>query len=327
MVPSTLKATLAKKTFLLLVLIVTLKPVFGQTYYFDNYGVAEGLYQSKVYDILQDKEHYIWVATLGGVSKFNGKEFINFTSQNGLAQNGVRVIYKDSKGTIWFGHLGGGISRLKGRKLETFLQSGAFFKNDITGIAEDKNHRLWITTYGSGAYCISNPSAQSKNMQYQQFKGNQLSDRVITIAVGQDSSLYLVTDLGIKKYDYKLNSFKSFHPKNLTTYFSITCIKEDRNKILWFGTYHGGLYRFNQASGEMKIYDIRDGLASNWITTIEEDSEGNLWLGSWGNGITRIGKDGQLRIFNNKNGIQDEKYGEFLRTQKAIFLLAQMNTD
>ncbi len=144
---------------------ITFFPVKSQTYYFDNYGVAEGLYQSKVYDILQDKEHYIWMGTLGGVSRFNGREFTNFTSQNGLAQNGVKVLFKDSRGIIWLGHLGGGISRIIEKNPEIYLQSGTFIKNDIADIAEDKLHRIWIATYGSGAYCISNPSAKTKKYE------------------------------------------------------------------------------------------------------------------------------------------------------------------
>jgi ligand-binding sensor domain-containing protein len=127
--------------------------VFSQTFYFDNYGVAEGLYQSKVTDILQDKEHNIWLGTQGGASRFDGKEFLNFTSQNGLAQNGVQVLFRDSREIIWFGHLGGGISILRDKKPEVFIQSGATIKSDIMDIAEDKLHRIWIATYGSGAFC------------------------------------------------------------------------------------------------------------------------------------------------------------------------------
>ncbi len=299
--------SLVKIAILIPLAVIVFLPVKSQTYYFDNYGVAEGLYQSKVYDILQDKEHYIWMGTLGGVSRFNGREFVNFTSQNGLAQNGVKVLFKDSRGIIWLGHLGGGISRVIKKRPEIYLQSGTFINNDITDIAEDKLHRLWVTTFGSGAYCIFNPDAKPQKMQYEQFKGNKLSDRIFNIAVGQDSSLFLITDLGIRKYNYSSNSFEPFHPEGLTNYFSISCMTQDHEQNDWFGTYHGGLYKLNHKTNEFKIYDIRDGLASNWITTITEDSQGNIWLGSWGYGLTRIGKDGKIKVFNTSNGLQDDK--------------------
>jgi len=236
----------------LAILIITGFTYFNavcQTYYFDNYGVAEGLYQSKVYDILQDNEHYIWLGTLGGVSKFNGREFTNYTSQNDLAENGVKVIFKDSRGIIWLGHLGGGISRIINKKAEVYLQSGVFIKNDITGIVEDKLHRIWIGTFGSGAFCIFNPEDKPKNMQYEQFKGNKLSDRIFNITVGKDNSLYFITDPDIRKYNYKLNTFETFQPEGLTSYFTKTCMFEDHTQNLWFGTYHGGLYELDSKSG------------------------------------------------------------------------------
>jgi ligand-binding sensor domain-containing protein/serine phosphatase RsbU (regulator of sigma subunit) len=310
-----------KLALILIFTSVSIIPVNSQTYYFDNYGVAEGLYQSKVYDILQDKEHYIWMGTLGGVSRFNGKEFTNYTSQNDLAQNGVKVLFKDSRGIIWLGHLGGGISRIIDKKPEVYLQSGAFIKNDITDISEDRLHRIWIATFGSGAYCIFNPEAKPKKIQYEQFKGNKLSDRIFSICLGKDSSLFLITDLGIRKYNYKSNSFEDFHPEGLTRYFSISCMMEDHDKNFWFGTYHGGLYKLDHKTNEFKIYDIRDGLASNWITTIKEDSQGNIWLGSWGFGITRIGFNGQIKIFNTGNGLQDDKIWCFFEDAEGNILI------
>ncbi len=125
----------------------------------------------QVYDILQDNEHYVWLGTKGGASRFNGKEFLNYTSQNGLAQNGVHTLFRDSREIIWFGHLGGGISILKDKKPEVFFQSGTIIKSDIMDIAEDKQHRIWVATYGSGAFCFTYTNSKNKKIQYEQFKG------------------------------------------------------------------------------------------------------------------------------------------------------------
>jgi ligand-binding sensor domain-containing protein/serine phosphatase RsbU (regulator of sigma subunit) len=278
--------------------------VLAQTYYFDTYSVAEGLNQSYVYGILQDKEHYIWLGTMGGASRFDGKVFENFTSQNGLAQNGVNAMYKDSKGIIWLGHIGGGISRIVDNKPEVYLASGALIKADIIDIAEDSQHRLWVTTFGEGALVISNPYDKPKNIKYEQYKGKSLSDRVYKITATKDGSLYFITDVGIKKFNSKNNTFETYHPDGLTNYWPVQCFFEDSKGNQWFGTFHGGLYLLEAKSKQFKIFDIRDGLASNWITTIAEDSYGNVWLGSWGGGLTVI-NNGQLKIYNSSNGLPD----------------------
>ncbi len=53
----------------------------SQIYYFDNYNVSEGLAQSKVFTIIQDRQDYLWLGTEGGISRFNGAYFENFTSE------------------------------------------------------------------------------------------------------------------------------------------------------------------------------------------------------------------------------------------------------
>ena len=58
----------------------------AQNYFFDNYGIKQGLSEQKVYTLLQDSKDYIWLGTANGVSRFDGKKFENFTSRDSLAQ-------------------------------------------------------------------------------------------------------------------------------------------------------------------------------------------------------------------------------------------------
>ncbi|MCK4745463.1 MAG: hypothetical protein KAT15_00430, partial [Bacteroidales bacterium] len=84
---------------------------FGQQLYFDQWSVADGLAQSTVFKIIQDRNDNFWLGTRVGVSRFDGVRFTNFSVADGLADNGVRSICEDRSGNIWFGHSGGGISR------------------------------------------------------------------------------------------------------------------------------------------------------------------------------------------------------------------------
>ena len=80
----------------------------AQNYFFDNYGIKQGLSTQKVYTLFQDSKGFIWLGTENGVSRFDGKKFENFTSRDSLAPGGVKCIFEDSLGYIWFGHLNGG---------------------------------------------------------------------------------------------------------------------------------------------------------------------------------------------------------------------------
>ncbi len=96
---------------------------------------------------------------------------------------------------------------------------------------------------------------------------------------------------------------------------------EDSRGDVWYGTYHGGLYRYIKEKNEFKIYDARDGLADNWVTTINEDSKGNLWIGTWGGGITRF-NEGGFKTYNNKNGLLDLKIFKIIEDVEENILIA-----
>src|SRR4030042_4923722 len=119
-----------------------------QTYFFDLYSVQQGLAQSKVYTIIQDKNDYIWIGTDGGVSRFDGVLFENFTTEDGLAINGVQAIIQDNSGTIWFGHKSGGITRYNGKNFERLDSLSQLLKSDITSFSIDQDRKLWIATAG-----------------------------------------------------------------------------------------------------------------------------------------------------------------------------------
>ena len=278
----------------------------AQTYFFDLYSVQQGLAQSKVYDIIQDRNDYIWLGTDGGVSRFDGVVFENFTSEDGLASNGVQAIIQDRHDWLWFGHKGGGITRYDGRNFEILKLDSLTLESDITSFSMDQDGKLWITTAGNGAVCILNPNALITELKYEQYLGKRLSDQVFRSYIGRDSTLYLVTDIGIKKYNRKTNDFEKFIIEKMPLYFQIITLLEDSKGNFWFGTHHDGLYKFDPSKDTMLFYNTRDGLANNIISSVFEDRMGNIWAGTWGGGISRLSGD-RITTFNTSNGLPDTK--------------------
>jgi len=71
---------------------------FSQSYDYKNYTVTDGLLQSTVNDIKQDKNGFLWIATDGGLSKFDGNTFKNYSTQNGLTETAITSIIFDKDG-------------------------------------------------------------------------------------------------------------------------------------------------------------------------------------------------------------------------------------
>ncbi|PLX21617.1 MAG: hypothetical protein C0599_07725, partial [Salinivirgaceae bacterium] len=63
----------------------------------------------------------------------------------------------------------------------------------------------------------------------------------------------------------------------------ILSIFEDSRNVFWFGTYEGGLIRYN--GHFMYNFTTEHGLPGNSIRSIFEDSKGNMWFGTAGNGF------------------------------------------
>lgn len=294
---------------------------FAQHYYFDNYSVSEGLAQSTVYSILQDREDNYWLGTQAGVSKFDGVEFVNYTAEDGLAEGGVRAVYEDSHGNIWMGHDGGNVTRFDGNRFEIFTNATLHLKSNVTTIIEDAEQHLWITTQESGAAILFNPGAPIDSISYEMYLGRRLSDRIFGSMVGQDGSLYFVTDPVVKKYNRDSLRFENLAMNGIPKFFATTSILEDSRNNFWFGTHNGGLYRYRPELDDTEMYDlVKHGMVTNWVSTLFEDRYGNIWLGTWGGGVARIDTSDEITVFNNENGMPGSKIWQIMEDKQGNIL-------
>ncbi|MBK8736504.1 MAG: hypothetical protein IPL98_11635 [Saprospiraceae bacterium] len=73
----------------------------AQLPYSKTYTTHDGLVHPQVTKLFKDSRGYIWVGTKGGVSRFNGRTFINFTLREMHLLNQINNLSEDSKGHIW----------------------------------------------------------------------------------------------------------------------------------------------------------------------------------------------------------------------------------
>src|SRR5690554_5057993 len=76
-------------------------PALAQRHDFRTYGAGDGLAQGQAFAFLQDREGYLWIGTGGGVSRFDGLAFRNFTVLDGLPNNWVTDLAEDAAGRLW----------------------------------------------------------------------------------------------------------------------------------------------------------------------------------------------------------------------------------
>jgi ligand-binding sensor domain-containing protein len=68
---------------------------------------------------------------------------------DGLAHSGVRSIYQDAKGYLWFG-TNEGLSRFDGYRFTNYSTRDGLANSYVNGITEDRTGRIWVGTNGGG---------------------------------------------------------------------------------------------------------------------------------------------------------------------------------
>ena len=89
------------KNILLAIVLLPCLSSLSQEHIYKHYNVDDGLPSSEVYDVYQDKLGYVWFATDKGLSRYNGYEFENFTTKDGLPGNTVLGFYPQEDGRIF----------------------------------------------------------------------------------------------------------------------------------------------------------------------------------------------------------------------------------
>lgn len=114
-------------------------------------GGGESYNPNYVFCMHVSPDDHVWAGTWGGgVARFDGKEWRNYTTKDGLAGNIVYSIAQDKSGVFWFG-TNHGVSRFDGREWRTYGRAEGLRGNDVYAIAIEPEGHIWVGTKGGVA--------------------------------------------------------------------------------------------------------------------------------------------------------------------------------
>ncbi len=266
---------------------------------FSHISHEDGLSQSFVYAMAQDRDGFVWLGTQEGLNRFDGHEFRIYAENPddpaALVDDGIRTLLLDSIGQLWIGTDAGGLS-MYDPVTQTFTsylhdpgKRNSISNNLVRVVIEDSAGHLWIGTDGSGLDRFDPTTGIFEHFPHDPLNPNSLAgNHVWGIVQRSDGSLWVATDAGLSRFNPTDGSFTNFthypgDPSSLSD-SRLRALIEDGRGDLWIGTLTGGLNRYNDDAGTFERFehDAEDAtsLSSNQVNAIFEDDDQVLWVGT-----------------------------------------------
>ncbi|MBX2910875.1 MAG: ATP-binding protein [Cyclobacteriaceae bacterium] len=291
---------------------VTIPPLWAQQFSLRQYTAVDGLPQSQVNMMVEDKEGYLWIATNGGgLARFDGNEFKVYTTRDGLSSNIVQYLKLDSRQNLWIINPVG-ITRYNGLDFKRFIPQGLHAKLSIRRVFEVNDTVFFVNSqralgkiFNDSVYYWNKPVKDKRLILYTHLMPN----KEICLYLN-DSSFMIKSPLGTyslnhaKDFSFALSIFNYGKEVWINTekgYFSIDTQRrkfvkrvmdienqviqyDSLNDVYW--TRYGDDLLMERKRG--KAHQVDTILRGVNINQILPDSEGNTWLGTTGSGLYKF---------------------------------------
>jgi len=110
--------------------------------------VDDGLPQNSVNAILQTRDGYIWMATNGGLARYDGVRFKTFEVGNsaGMTSNRLLSLCEDREGSLWIGTENQGLMRFEDGLFTSYPEVEDVKNRAVAGIIETREGGVWMAT-------------------------------------------------------------------------------------------------------------------------------------------------------------------------------------
>ncbi|UII19960.1 ligand-binding sensor domain-containing protein [Fulvivirga ligni] len=258
----------------------------------------QGLTSNQISDYYEMDDGKIWIGTMdGGVNILDRKtgEISPFSILKENPSTTMRTIYEDVDGNIWVGtDQGLYCYNPDSQSIKKYVHDpenpSSINMNGVYSIIQDRNKVIWVGTWDTGLNRLEPSEYMKANPEEAQFihykhnpedKSTISSDKVWTLFMDRNGTLWCGTENGLDQYDMRSGSFITRANLNVGR------IIEDEAGILWIGTYGQGIARFNPKTNDLKQYNQLDNIDINLVLDMVADRDDNLWIASI-DGLTKF---------------------------------------
>ena len=264
-----------------------------------SFTTADGLAEDGVTTIASDTRGFLWIATAGGLSRFDGYRFTTWDDQHPPSYRGAWAFLADPDGNYWVGASEG--LRRFGKEgpahFETLVPDSNVHR--IVALLRTRSGRLFAAT----EFELFEVEDGRRMVKFPLPVPVTGASRISALAEDHLGSLWLAAPPLIEILDPR-------HPGEAAAHaigspagaWNINSMVEAPAGCMWVAASRG-LLRFERQPGEAdwhfrRLYDARDGLAGTNVAALLRASDGVVWVGT-GEGISRFGEGDTVPRFRN----------------------------
>lgn len=282
----------------------------AQEFPIHHFGVAEGLPADGVYDLLQDRSGYLWIATEGGgLVRFDGQDFENMDTPEALASANVRCLFEDHQGMIWAGTAERGVFCFDG-KIWRELNQGLPDLH-IRSFTEDSLGQLWAASLGGGIAILDKKARDFKIKTIRSWSALQdplMLSAAVRCLLNDEGDVWMGSDDGL--FVYRNNAIQKVKLEPELEDKVLCSFKH--GKHLYFGTENGLIVR--DETGTHRLHHPR--IDQRRIRSIALDAHGDLWFGTSKGAVQmRINPKKELEFISElrkENGLDNDRIRKVL---------------
>jgi signal transduction histidine kinase/ligand-binding sensor domain-containing protein len=290
---------------------VRLPVIDGNDLRFRRISTATGLSQTRVSQIVQDNQGFLWFATQYGLNRYDGYEFKVFKHEPGHEQSlsGVYIysLFKDRTGTLWIGTDQSLDSFDPVREAFTHHAIGSFAPNGIPffvkHISQDSSGLLWLSTQ-DGLYSLDPRTNSRAHYLHDPKDPSSLSSNDIR-STGEDKQgrFWVTSSEALDLFNRSagkvlLHIALHVSAQQLSFY-------EDHFGVFWILYNSGdGVMVLDRSTNHLirySLYDQKTGRPiKGGVYAMLEDEDGALWLATSTAGLLRFERK-QRRLVSYRN--------------------------
>jgi len=272
----------------------------------------EGLPDNNVTGVAQTPDGFLWVATLGGLLRFDGARFEEFSTVHlpKVPNRVVRNMYLDRRGWLWLVMDRGPVIRVDDSTARVFDAQEGFPSVRVTAVAEDAEGGVWFVAgnsvlrvkgdkvdrlgeeeglpAGGNTWLATDGRGQlwlARGLQVGVFRDGRWQTQLtldaspVRLAAAREGGLWICA--GSQVFRFREGS-EPLEVARLPERAVVRVLLADRDGALWIGTAADGLLHL----GGQRLDPVA--VSHPEISALAQDREGNLWVGTAGGGLNLL---------------------------------------